>query len=202
MRRSLVYQSHWLYEGAMALLYGRNYRRRHSAIAALIPPNTSVLDVCCGPGTLYSRHLKGRCSSYLGIDINERFIAQVRRRGADGMMGDVAEMPALPVRDYCVMQASLYQFLPTADSIINKLLNSARQSVIVAEPVRNLADSPNRILRWAGRAMTNPGRGACPTRFNSDTLARFFERYGDLVLHKGCIAGGREDIYMLRGHAK
>ena len=53
----LVYRSAALYEAVMRVLYGRHYAARQRAIAGLIPARASVLEVCCGPGTLYRRHL-------------------------------------------------------------------------------------------------------------------------------------------------
>lgn len=57
----------------MALLYGRHYSSRYQAIADLIQPASTVLDLCCGPGVLYRRFLRKKAVNYTGIDLNSNF---------------------------------------------------------------------------------------------------------------------------------
>jgi ubiquinone/menaquinone biosynthesis C-methylase UbiE len=54
---SLVYRSALGYELLMHALYGHHYRERMTAVTEQVPPGSSVLELCCGPGTLYLRHL-------------------------------------------------------------------------------------------------------------------------------------------------
>ncbi|MGH2886599.1 MAG: class I SAM-dependent methyltransferase, partial [Solirubrobacteraceae bacterium] len=139
---SLVYRSAAGYELLMRALYGRHYAARMRAVAAEVPDGTSVLECCCGPGTLYLRHLRGRTSAYVGIDVNERFVARLRRRGVDARRVDLAAADVdLPPADVVILQASLYHFLPDAERIVERMLAAARERVIVSEPVRNLASS-------------------------------------------------------------
>ena len=135
----------------MRALYGRHYAARMRAVAEQVPPGASVLELCCGPGTLYRRHLRGRVSGYVGIDVNPGFVSRLSRRGVDARRLDLAAPDgALPAADVAIMQASLYHFLPHAER--DRRPDAARprdERVIVSEPVRNLA-----IQR-------PPGRRAC-----------------------------------------
>src|SRR5436305_14222025 len=52
---SLIYRSALGYELVMRALYGRHYAERMRAVAAEVPHGSSVLELCCGPATLYKR---------------------------------------------------------------------------------------------------------------------------------------------------
>jgi SAM-dependent methyltransferase len=194
---SLIYKNASLYELVMRLLYGRHYSSRYRAVADLIADHSSVLDLCCGPARLYHRYLKAKGVSYTGVDVNRRFIEKLRESGARGEVRDLREDRPLPKADYVVMQASLYHFLPDAKPVVDRMIEAALKQVIIAEPVRNLASSDSRVLRFFGRAFTNPGSGEQPHRFTEESLDRFLERYKMRVATSFLIAGGREKIYVL-----
>lgn len=197
MATSLIYKNVSVYELAMRLLYGRHYSSRFAAVADLIADDSSVLDLCCGPARLFHRYLKRKRVSYTGIDVNRKFIERLQEGGAKGEVRDLREDRALPRADYVVMQASLYHFLPAAEEIVDRMIEAALKQVIIAEPVRNLATSRSRLLRFLGRALTNPGSGEQPDRFTEASLDRFFARYNERVATAYLIAGGREKVYVL-----
>src|SRR5713101_6712621 len=64
MTSSLIYSHASIYEAVMRALYGRGYDERFRAVAELIAEGSSVLDVCCGPGTLFHRYLKTKGVHY------------------------------------------------------------------------------------------------------------------------------------------
>src|SRR5262245_26575176 len=97
------------------------------------------------------------------------------------------------------MQASLYHFLPDASEVVDRMLQAARELVIIAEPIRNLATSNSRLLSMLGRLLTNPGVGEHSLRFTEATLADFFAGYPSRVVDSFKIAGGREQVYILSG---
>jgi hypothetical protein len=70
LSESWVYRSAWGYGLALRVLDGRYYTARDTAVAALVPFGSSVLEPCCGPARLYLRELRSRTSSYVGIDAN------------------------------------------------------------------------------------------------------------------------------------
>lgn len=199
MSTSLIYRSALGYELLMRLLYGRHYEARMHVVAEQVPPGASVLELCCGPGTLYSRHLHGRAGGYIGLDVNERFVSGLRRRGIDARSIDLAhDHGPLPSADVALMQASLYHFLPNATEMLERMLAAARARVIVSEPVRNLASSGNPVIRRLGRRAADPGVGGAETRFTEATLDALFAPYRQRIIHESLLPGGREKLYVLR----
>jgi trans-aconitate methyltransferase len=195
---SFVYRTALGYELVMRVLYGRHYGDRLRAVAAEVPPGASVLELCCGPGTLYSRLLRGRVSHYTALDVNDRFVASLRRRGIDARVADLARSgEPLPNADVVVMQASLYHFLPDASRILDRMLEAANQRVVVSEPVRNLASSTNPVIRLLGRRAADPGVGGGEGRFTAQTLGTLMERYRERISKSFDIPGGRERVYVL-----
>jgi trans-aconitate methyltransferase len=194
---SLVYRNALLYELVMVGLYGRHYAARYRAVAALIPPGSSVLDLCCGPGVLFDRYLKPKGVVYTGLDVNARFVARVRRRGGEGLVWDLHRDRPLPTADTLVMQASLYQFLPDASSVVRRMLQAAREQVVIAEPIRNLSDSSLPILAALARRQADAGLGARPRRFTAATLDEFFASLGVRPSLEFLTPGGREKVYVL-----
>jgi trans-aconitate methyltransferase len=182
----------------MLLLYGRHYFSRQKVVADLIPPRSTVLDVCCGPGSLYSRHLRAKGVKYTGVDSNTRFIEEVRRRGGNGIVCDLKSAGPLPPADFVVMQASLYHFLPDPVPMLNRMLEAANQTLIIAEPVRNIASSGSRFMSLLGRRFTNAGSGAEPLRFTAQTLDQVMNRFADRIEQAFDIPGGRERVYVLK----
>ncbi|MEU4711383.1 methionine biosynthesis protein MetW [Nocardia salmonicida] len=197
MSTSLIYRSGTVYEVLMRGLYGRHYDGRFQPISALIPVGASVVDVCCGPATLFTKHLQEKSVDYRGLDLNEGFVAELARAGGRGEVWNVHADDPLPPADYLIMQASLYHFLPDPGPVIDRMLAAARTQVIIAEPVRNLATSDNRVLATIGRRFTNAGDGAQEARFTEPSLDAFFRRYGSRVSYRVLIAGGREKLYVL-----
>lgn len=181
----------------MRALYGRHYAARYHALATIIPDNASVLDVCCGPPIFYKRFLKAKNVSYIGVDINERFVQQVRNSGAEGMLMDLRDAQNLPLADVVIMQASLYHFLPDPSPIVDSMLAAARETVIVSEPIKNFARSRIPIIAGVARSQTDPGVGGNKARFNEGDLDRFFAAYEELLERTMTVPGGREKVYVL-----
>ena len=198
MSVSLIYRSAAGYELLMRALYGRHYSARMRAVADEVPPGSSVLELCCGPATLYRRFLRARVSGYVGIDVNAGFVETLRRGGIDARQLDLdGTHVELPSADVVIIQASLYHFLPDAHRIVDRMLAAARDRVIVSEPVRNLASSGVPIVRLVGRRATDPGTGGHATRFDERTLEALMERFEGRILRSFAIPGGRERVYVL-----
>jgi hypothetical protein len=198
---SLIYRNARVYELLMRVLYGRHYAERMAAVAGEVPSGASVVELCCGPGTLYVRYLKSRVGSYIGLDVNPGFVAELRRQGGNARIVDLADATeTLPVADVLIIQASLYHFLPLdrATGIIDKMLAAARVAVIIAEPVRNLASSELPLMGWIGRRAADPGVGGHADRFTEATLDALMSRYRERVTRAFLIPGGREKVYVLR----
>jgi 2-polyprenyl-3-methyl-5-hydroxy-6-metoxy-1,4-benzoquinol methylase len=71
-----VYQKEWESGIVRTEAYSRDYGPIHDAILRLIPPNSRVLDVACGPGLL-CRKIKQRLPStdVTGVDFSQYVIA-------------------------------------------------------------------------------------------------------------------------------
>ncbi len=107
----------------------------------------------------------------------------------------------LPVSDVVAMQASLYQVLPHADRMIRKLLAAARQKVIITEPIRNWANSTNRLVSFVGRRMTKPitpQDAYTAQRFDQQSLTHLFESFRALE-RMNLLPGDREMIGVFKG---
>lgn len=194
---SPIYRSPRLYEWTMTALYGRHYQARYATLASLIPSGTSVLELCCGPGALYRRALRAKEIHYIGLDISPVFIDAVNAAGGDGRLWDVRSPTPLPGAHYALIQASLYHFIDGAASeVIERMLASARESVIIAEPIRNLTTGP---LPLSGRlgALVDPGTGAQPHRYTEETLDLLMDSYRHRLRDSFLLPGGREKAFVL-----
>jgi SAM-dependent methyltransferase len=200
MATSLIYRNALLYETAMRALYGRHYWDRYRAVDQLVANDVAVLDVCCGPATIYFHFLKSRGVHYTGLDISPYFVQRLRRKGVAAQVWDVAQDRPLPEADFVLLQASLYHFLPKTEPIVDRLVKAAKRAVIIAEPIRNLATSRSVWLSWCGRHLTNAGQGPQTERFTSTTLDQLLLSRAD-CLHSFLIPGGREKIFVLGGAA-
>ncbi len=198
---SVIYHNRTTYELLMRGLYGRHYGARYRAIAELIPDGADVVDVCCGPATLYTGYLRDKGVDYTGLDLNEGFIARLTEAGGTGRVWNAHAADPLPAADHLLMQASLYHFLPDPTPVIDRMLAAARDQVIIAEPVRNLASSDNKVLAAVARRFTDAGEGAEEHRFTEPTLDALMRGYGDRVVRRQLIAGGREKLYVLSAGA-
>jgi len=195
---SVIYRSARGYEVLMRVLYGRHYDARMRVVADRVPPGASVLELCCGPGTLYFRYLRDRSAGYVGLDLNAHFVARLRRRGVDARQFDLAvACEPLPVADAVIMQASLYHFLPDAGRIVDRMLAAARERVIISEPIRNLASSTVPGVARIGRRAADPGAGGHTERFTERTLDQLMDRHRARVVSAFTIPGGREKVYVL-----
>ena len=194
--KSIVYWHPFTYNLIMRLLYGSNFEERYKSIANIIPNNASVVEVCAGDGYLYRHYLKNKNVTYVGYDINPALVRASQKKGISMLLCNLFE-DQVPMADYVLIQASLYQFIPRENEIITKLLNSARIALIVAEPVKNLSDSSNPIIRFLARRSANPGSGHVAKRFNSDTLRFCFTKYPEFRDWIE-VKGGREAIGVFR----
>jgi hypothetical protein len=107
----------------------------------------------------------------------------------------------IPPGDIILMQASLYQFLPHAESIVRRLIQAARKKVLISEPIRNLACSSSRLLSLLGQRLTVPASARpdySSQRFDPESLSAFFGSF-DEFQHSSIIPGGREMLGVFRG---
>lgn len=198
---SLIYSSPVVYRALMRVLYGGHFRDRYRALAELVPPGASVLDVCAADCYLYWGYLRQKPGiSYVGLDMSPSFVRTAQRRGTDARVFNVLE-DEFPAADVVIMQGSLYQFLPGAERVVDRMLDAARRHVIIAEPIRNLSDSNVPVLSALSRWLTKPQSseaGRDGARFTEQALRELFSRY-DSLERTVYVPGGRELIGVFRG---
>lgn len=185
----------------MRCLHGRHFAGRYQSIANLIPEGASVVEVGAGDAWLYRHFLKQKSIHYLGLDNAPAFVSAAQSRQIPFRSFDL-RTEEIPQADYVIQQASLHLFYQDAPAILQRLLDAARHRVIIAEPVKNLADSRNPLLALLGRRLTRPhGNGEDHTRrFTRET---FLQLVGSCPEFKEIFPepGGREHIAVLRGRA-
>jgi hypothetical protein len=195
--QSLIYKNPVLYYLVMRALYGKHFIPRYQAVADLIPPGTRVVDVCAGDCYLYQNFLWSKSVQYTGLDISPQFVAWAQSRGVNSRLFN-AWTDDMPSGDILIMQGSLYQFLPRADAILQRMIAASQSMVIIAEPIQNLSTSKNSILATVGKYLTRPeSHDYLGTRFDQETLSCLFKQYGSFE-RSFIIPGGREMIGVFR----
>ena len=190
----LLYRDGRLYRGVLRLLYGDALEARETLVASLVRPGAAVVDVCCGDGAI-ARRLP--TASYVGVDASEPFVRSLSRRGLRGVRLDVSR-DDVPQGDVVLLLGALYQFLPEADAVVEKLLRAARERVVIAEPHVNLASSRRGWVRALARLATGSGDGTSPVRFTETSLRALYARHGATEVFET----PRELIGVLPGRAR
>jgi SAM-dependent methyltransferase len=160
-------------------------------------PPARVLDIGCGPGT-NARHFLG--SDYVGVDINEDYLALARRRySATFVCADLAadRLPVLGRFDLVLVNSVLHHL---ADDAAERVLHQAAQcltddgSAHVLELVMPDASSPARLM-----ARLDRGRFARSLTAWQELLAR---RLNTVVFEPYSFGGGLWSMVYFQGRAK
>jgi SAM-dependent methyltransferase len=194
----LIYKSSALYEIINWLLYGRHHRTRYRVIADLIPAGATVVDLCCGPATLYHRFLRKKNVRYTGLDVSPSFIDALNKRGGHGIVWDLRSDKPLPRADYVIIQGALYFFLPDPSSLIERMLAAANKEVIIAEAIRNLSSSAVPGISMMAKRLAGAAEGSEAVRFGEETLDQLFADHAPELKRSFKIPGGRDKVYVLR----
>jgi hypothetical protein len=199
---SWLYSHRIAYGALMRLLYGRHLSARAAAASAEVPAGCDVIDVCAGDGRLYREHLRHKSVRYEALDLSPQMVEWMSEHGINARIFDVRS-EALPSADVIVMLSSLYQFQPDAASVVERMVEAARMRVIITEPIRNLSDSRNPMLRFVARRMTETRSDAVGDeipRFDRVTFPLLCQRFPTLE-RLDALPGGREMIAVLGGRA-
>lgn len=116
-----------------------------------IPRRNSVLDLCAGTAMLYGE-LRALEVEYTALDINPRFVNSLNLNGICAICAD-ARQAEFPTVDVVVMNLSLYYFWPDVELMVNKMIASAREKVVIMESVQNISMARFSLLahlaKWA-----------------------------------------------------
>ena len=164
---SPIYWSPFLYRTTMRALYGPQLEERYRVVDRLIPDGASVVELCCGCGYLYERYLRQRGVDYFGIDLLPAMMSRLRKMGARVEKGDVANAN-LPTADYAIMLGSLYHFHPGEARILQRM--AACGTGIILEPISNLSQSTNPVIRLLARSASFIGGTSSDFRLTPDRM--------------------------------
>jgi hypothetical protein len=173
-KNSFIYSNIRYYRFVMSLLYKGNYYERFRTIIPYIEGN-SVTELCFGD-TIIADYCRKNGISWTGLDINESFVENARRRGFTASKTDLNEAPVLPNAETCIISGSLYHFHDRLDELFSKILASA-PLLIISEPVRNLSDNHGIIGKLAKASATVDGKEQ-PFRYTDQTLKEALESLG------------------------
>jgi Methionine biosynthesis protein MetW len=190
--KSPIYWHPEIYHQIMKLLYGKHFEARYQAIADLIPDYASVTEVCAGDGYLFRHYLQKKMVKYIGLDINSSFVTHGQHNNVPIVKHDILT-EKIPSSDYVIIHASLYQFIPAHQIVVNKLLEATQSVLLIAEPIKNLASSNNPFISFLAKYSANPGKDHTLHRFNKNTLVDFFQQFKEFSSIKE-VKGGREII--------
>ncbi len=194
---AVLYRQPWLHRLVILALYGRKLDERFVSVAAHIDKDDSVLELCVGEGELYKRYLAGCTKQYLGLDFSEAQVERGRAAGIPLERADIRDIEFEPC-DTVVMMGSLYQFLPDAKSLLERMLLAARKRVIITEPVQNVSQKKGLLSHIAVYLTETDNHGA--QRFDETKLRELVQ--DEEILSWEEIAGGREIAVVLRGRAQ
>lgn len=186
---SPIYFHPWIYECVMRILYWGNYQGRIREAADRIPRGISIADVCAGDCSLLRYGLLNHNADYRAYDINPRFVRWAEKRGIYMQKIDIRK-DEIPPADCVVMLSALYQFIPHERTIVDRLIHASKQMVILTEPVRNIAQNSNPLIRWGGQNFTRVGDNPCLYRFTEEQLSALLTECGFQSITP--IARGRE----------
>ncbi|MBC7793916.1 MAG: class I SAM-dependent methyltransferase [Clostridia bacterium] len=170
-----AYLHPWTYSAVMRVLHRGAYALRYEAVTKHIPPQSSVIDLCCGDAEL-AGHLPDTVH-YTGLDANKRFVEHSRKNGRKVRLWD-ARSGDIPSSDVVVIQSSLYQFHPNDTALVKRAFAAATKRLVIAEPVINWTTHGNWWQRALARRMTRVSGQHFEFRHNEQTLDALVDRLG------------------------
>ncbi len=123
-----------LYKHAPASIFGmhRNPRLDYDQIAGLIQPDSSVLDLGCGRGSLLVKLRSNGNQTLMGLELNEEDVLSCMQRGLDVVQADLNSglAPFSDAQfDYVVLSHTLQAVLDV-ERLITEMLRVGRRSIV------------------------------------------------------------------------
>lgn len=118
---------------------------RFREAAKHISPNSSILDLCCGPCPLMPYLPHG--VNYIGVDGSDGFARTNQKRGIEILNCQIDENLRLPEVECVVMISSLYQFGESSEQLLRQLKKCAQRIVIVEDVMSSAINKTNRPER-------------------------------------------------------
>lgn len=181
---SLIYKNLFFYRAVMNFLYTGSYKKRFARIFTFIEEK-SLLELCFAD-TIIASGCKNRRISWIGIDINKKFVHCANKKGFDARQADLNNLSEFPHADICLMIGSLYHFHENAELIIKKMLQAAPR-VIICEPIINLSESKGFIGKLA-RFSSSTSAGYAGFRYNKESLFFLLNKLSEEIVFNYRIA--------------
>ena len=128
-----------------------NIRTDHKYILEMIEPNSHVLELGCGDGTLLALLMKQNRCRATGIEINEKEIYKCVERGVTVSHGDVdsgLEDYSDKRFDYVILNESLQEIL-NPEKVIKEALRVGKRVIVGIPKFCNI--SPHRRFSFSAR---------------------------------------------------
>lgn len=153
----------------MNILYTSGYKQRFERVIGVIEnyKPKSILELCFGD-IFIAEYCKSNNILWAGIDSNESFVNNAKRKNLNGKCIDILSLSELPKAEMCIMIGSLYHFHRDIHQLLSRMLE-ASDTLIISEPIKNLSDQNNLIGRIAKQS-ANAGNGNEAFRYNQTIL--------------------------------
>lgn len=109
-----------------------NTKLNYEIITEIIPENSRVLDLGCGDGTLFSKLIKEKKVTGVGVEINQDEVIKALDKGVAVIQGDIDEgLKQFPDKtfDYAVLNQTL-QAAEKPDFVVEEMLRVAKKAVV------------------------------------------------------------------------
>ncbi|MDD5417840.1 MAG: class I SAM-dependent methyltransferase [Candidatus Nanoarchaeia archaeon] len=141
---SLMYQSAYVYDFFMRVVYRKFFEKRYKAVAEFIGKGKKVLDLGCGTCLLH-RFLDKTCH-YTGWDLNEKFLSLNSHLNV--MKKNILDYKNYPETDVIVISDVLHHIFPNHTNLLKNAINKAKK-VIVMEPHSIVKTTNNTLHKLA-----------------------------------------------------
>ncbi len=104
----------------------------YEVVTDIIPKGARVLDLGCGDGTLFSKLMKEKNITGVGVEINQKEVIKALDKGAAVIQGDIDEgLKQFPDKsfDYAILNQTL-QSTEKPDFVMDEMLRVAKKAVV------------------------------------------------------------------------
>lgn len=104
----------------------------YEVVTDIIPKGARVLDLGCGDGTLFSKLMKEKNITGVGVEINQEEVIKALDKGAAVIQGDIDEgLKQFPDKsfDYAILNQTL-QSTEKPDFVMDEMLRVAKKAVV------------------------------------------------------------------------
>ena len=140
---SFIYRHPSLYKTMLRIIHRKSLYNRYRYIAKAIGKNKRVFELGCGTAFLHG-FLHKSCS-YVGWDLNEKFVNHCNGKGIDARKNDIFDFKNYPENDVTIVCDVLHHVFPRDRLLIKKAMKKTGR-LIVIEPYHIKPKIPKLIL--------------------------------------------------------